>query len=146
MAWENLTQRRLRSSLTTLGVVIGVAAVISLAALGQGFRTGVKQRMQEGFELDVLIVIPGSFTSGLGTFTSEEVEAVRNVSGVILATPIITLPKAEVYTQNGTKLKALTVAAVNFTEMTQLLPDRFNNTLEGKIPTGEKNDTIILGL
>jgi len=145
MAWENLTQRKLRSSLTTLGVVIGVATIISLAALGQGFRTEVKHRMQEGFELDVLIIIPGSFTSGLGTFTSEEVEAVRNVSGVTLATPIITLPKAEVYTQNGTKLKALTVAAVNFTEMTQLLPDRFSTILEGEMPSGQENDTIVLG-
>jgi len=145
MAWESLTQRRLRSSLTVLGVVIGVATIISLASLGEGFRTGVRQRMQEGFELDVLIVIPGSFTSGLGQFTSEEVDAVKNISGVTLATPIITLPKAEVYAENGTKLKALTVAAVNFTEMTKLLPDRFNATLEGRIPIGEKNDTIILG-
>jgi len=145
MAWESLTQRRLRNSLTVLGVVIGVATIMSLAALGEGFRTGVRQRMQEGFELDVLIVIPGSFTSGLGQFTSEEVEAVKNVSGVTLATPIITLPKAEVYMQNGTKLKALTVAAVNFTEMTKLLPDRFNATLEGAIPTSGGNDTIVLG-
>lgn len=145
MAWESLTQRKLRSSLTTLGVVIGVAAIISLAALGEGFRVEVKERMQEGFELDVLIVIPGSFTSGLGQFTAEEVEAVRNISGVKLATPIITLPKAEVYTQNSTKLKALTVAAVNFTEMTALLPDKFNTLLEGSMPTGGENDTIVLG-
>ncbi|RLI20181.1 hypothetical protein DRO54_06875 [Candidatus Bathyarchaeota archaeon] len=147
MAWESLTQRRLRSSLTTLGVVVGVATIISLAALGEGFRVEIKQRMQEGFELDVLIIIPGSFATGIGKFTPEDVEAVRNVSGVELATPIITIPDAKVYTyeENATRLKAFTVSAVNFTEMLKLLPHRLNATLEGEIPSGKENDTIVLG-
>ena len=147
MAWESLTQRRLRSSLTTLGVVIGVATIISLAALGEGFRAEVKQRMQEGFELDVLIIIPGSFATGIGKFTPEDVEAVGNVSGVELAAPIITIPDAKVYTyeENATRLKAFTVSAVNFTEMLKLLPHRLNATLEGEIPSDKENDTIVLG-
>ncbi|MDH5482807.1 MAG: hypothetical protein OEY22_08015 [Candidatus Bathyarchaeota archaeon] len=34
IAWENMTQRKLRTSLTTLGVVIGITAIIGLASLG----------------------------------------------------------------------------------------------------------------
>lgn len=82
MAWEGMSQRKFRTSLTTLSVVVGITAIIGLASLGEGFRLEIKDRMQQGFELDVLIVIPGSFTAALrDPFTPEEVERVRNVTG-----------------------------------------------------------------
>ncbi len=36
IAWRALGRNRLRTALTTLGVVIGVAAVIAMVALGNG--------------------------------------------------------------------------------------------------------------
>jgi len=147
MAWENLTQRKLRTSLTTLGVVIGITAIIGIASLGEGFRFEIKDRMQQGFELDILIVIPGSFTAALRQpFTPEEVESMRNVSGVELVAPLITLPQARINTTDGKKVNALTVGAVNFSEITQMFnrSGRFIPT-EGKIPGNNENDTIVLG-
>jgi len=146
MAWENMTQRKLRTSLTTLGVVIGITAIISLASLGEGFRLGVKERMEQGFELNVLIVIPGSFTSGLGSFTPQDVANIReNVTGVEIVTPIITLPQAKLNnTQTNEGLNAITVGAVNFSEMSQIFPDRFI-PLTGELPSQEENDTVVLG-
>lgn len=144
MAWENMEKRKLRTSLTTLGVVIGITAIIGLASLGEGFRLGIKERMQQGFELDVLIVIPGSFTAGIGEFTPREVSDVRNVTGINLVTPLITIPKARVYNNESKRLNALTVAAVNFSEITQMLPERLI-PIEGEIPNQEENDTIVLG-
>jgi len=147
MAWENMTQRKLRTSLTTLGVVIGITAIIGLASLGEGFRLGVKERMEQGFELNVLIVIPGSFTSGLlGGFTPQDVANIReNVTGVEIVTPIITLPQAKLNnTQTNEGLNAITVGAVNFSEMSQIFPDRFI-PLTGELPSQEENDTVVLG-
>jgi len=145
IAWESLTQRKLRTSLTTLGVVIGITAIISLASLGEGFRLEIKERMQQGFELDVLIVIPGSFAAALREpFTSPEVNNIRNVTGVKLVAPLITLPQADLYNETNEKVNALTVAAVNFSEITQMLSERFV-PMEGKIPGPEENDTIVLG-
>lgn len=37
MVWSNLTRRKARSILTAVGVAIGVAAVVSLVAMGDGF-------------------------------------------------------------------------------------------------------------
>jgi ABC-type antimicrobial peptide transport system permease subunit len=65
MAWENLKRRKLRTSLTTLGVIIGITIIIGLASLGEGLRYSVNQGLQQGFELNVLIVIPGSFAAGI---------------------------------------------------------------------------------
>ena len=38
MSLNSLTHRRLRSWLTALGIVIGVAAVIALVSIGQGMQ------------------------------------------------------------------------------------------------------------
>jgi putative ABC transport system permease protein len=145
MAWESMTQRKLRTSLTTLGVVIGIAAIVGLASLGEGFRLEIRQRMQEGFELDVLIVIPGSFTAALRSpFTPQEVDIVGNVTGVKIVAPLITLPEARIYNETDAKVNAFTVGAVNFSEMSQMLPERFV-PLEGEIPFNSENDTLVLG-
>jgi putative ABC transport system permease protein len=127
-----------------LGVVIGITAIVGLASLGEGFRVEIRDRMQQGFELDILIVIPGSFTTGLGEFAPEEVARVRNVSGAESITALMTLPKVRLNNDDGEPLNALTVAGVNISEIAQMLPERLT-PMEGSIPSSEENDTLVLG-
>ncbi|MGB9740541.1 MAG: ABC transporter permease [Candidatus Bathyarchaeia archaeon] len=145
MAWDNLKQRKLRTSLTTLGVVIGITTIIAIASLGEGFRLEVKQRMEQGFELNVLIVFPGSFTAGLrGGFSQTDLENISRIDHVNATTPLITLPTAELYNETEVKLGAFTVGAVNFTEMKEILPLRFR-LLNGTFPQSGENQSIVLG-
>jgi len=152
MAWLNLKQRKLRTFLTTLGVAIGITTILAMAFLGEGFRGEIKQRMEQGFELDVLIVFPGSFTAGLREgFSQKDVNYIKNISGVDLATPLITIPlgnfsegEVKLCNKNGTKLGAFTVGAVNFTEIREMLPQRFN-LAAGKFPERNETKKIILG-
>jgi putative ABC transport system permease protein len=148
MAMENLKQRKLRTTLTTLGVVIGITAIVGLAALGEGFRFEVKRRMEAGFELDVLTVFPGSLTAGLGQpFTSSDVGRIREVSNVKLVTPMVSLPAAKVFKNNSgssERIGAFTVGAVNFTEMQEMIPKRFQ-LAAGDFPAENDNDTIVFG-
>jgi putative ABC transport system permease protein len=61
-----LTVNKLRSALTILGVVIGVAAVIALMALGEGTQVSVAQNI-ESLGTDLLFVNPGaSYEAGSG--------------------------------------------------------------------------------
>jgi len=63
VALRALGRNKLRSFLTTLGVVIGVSAVIAMVAIGDG----AKARVEETFAAmgsNMLIVLPGSSTSG----------------------------------------------------------------------------------
>jgi putative ABC transport system permease protein len=41
-AWQSIFANKMRSSLTMLGIVIGVSAVVLLVAIGQGFQTSMK--------------------------------------------------------------------------------------------------------
>ena len=125
-AWENMKQRKPRTSLTTLGVVIGITAMIGLASLGEGFRTVVKNQMEQGFELDVLAIIPGSLFAGLSRerFRDENVLDIKGIEGVRIATPVMQIGNVTLYNEDK-KARAFVAAAVNFTEFISVFPDRF---------------------
>ena len=60
---QALTRNRMRSALTVLGIVIGVAAVIATLAIGQGARAAVQAQIR-ALGANTLTVIPGTITAG----------------------------------------------------------------------------------
>ena len=63
VAARALLRNKLRSFLTTLGIIIGVAAVIAMVAIGQGARA----RVQDAFASmgsNLLILMPGTTNRG----------------------------------------------------------------------------------
>ena len=64
-AYEALNTRRLRSLLTVLGILIGIAAVILTVGLGQGASQKVTDQINK-LGSNLLIVSPGSVTSASG--------------------------------------------------------------------------------
>jgi putative ABC transport system permease protein len=61
---EAITSHRLRSSLTVLGILIGIAAVILTVGLGEGATSSVNSAI-DSLGTNLLIVTPGSSTTGL---------------------------------------------------------------------------------
>jgi putative ABC transport system permease protein len=61
--WQAIMANRLRSILTTLGIMIGVAAVIILVAFGQGASNAITSSIQ-GLGTNLLTVFPGSGGGG----------------------------------------------------------------------------------
>jgi putative ABC transport system permease protein len=62
MAVRALMASRMRSFLTVLGIIIGVAAVVALVALGQGATSSVESSV-EGLGTNLLVINPGGVTS-----------------------------------------------------------------------------------
>ena len=91
IALRSLSRNKLRSFLTMLGIVIGVAAVIAMLAVGQGARASVEKSIAS-LGSNVLIISPGAFNqsgirleAGSGTrFTEDDAEAIRRESDAIL--------------------------------------------------------------
>jgi putative ABC transport system permease protein len=84
VALDALRANRLRSGLTMLGVVIGVAAVVVLVAIGTGAKREVEQQV-EGLGSNLLIVVPGRLDFGAAPTASRmslaDVDAVSRVVG-----------------------------------------------------------------
>ncbi len=97
VALRAILRNKLRAFLTTLGIVIGVGAVIAMMAIG----AGAKQRVEEAFAAmgtNVLIILPGSTSSGgvrggfgsMPTLTWDDLAAVRSdVPTVKVAAPTL---------------------------------------------------------
>ena len=92
-----LRRNVLRSALTTLGIVIGVGAVIAMVEIGQGAKTSVAQTIQS-MGANNLLVMPGQATSGgvsfgggsATTLTPEDAEAVaREVPEAADVAPVV---------------------------------------------------------
>ena len=64
-AYDALRTRRLRSALTMLGILIGIAAVMLTVGLGQGAQKQVTDQINK-LGSNLLIVTPGSSTSASG--------------------------------------------------------------------------------
>ena len=73
VAFRALEVNRLRSALTMLGIVIGVAAVIATAAIGSGAKQRIQQQIAS-IGSNTIMVLPGSLTnSGLRMGTGNAV-------------------------------------------------------------------------
>ncbi|NBW50986.1 MAG: FtsX-like permease family protein, partial [Betaproteobacteria bacterium] len=57
-AWRSLAANTLRSFLTMLGIIIGVAAVITMIAVGRGATERVQEQMK-GLGSNIMLVLPG---------------------------------------------------------------------------------------
>ena len=62
-AWGGIITHKLRSSLTILGIVIGVAAVIALMSIGRGAEADIVSRI-EALGSDLMFVSPGASSFG----------------------------------------------------------------------------------
>ena len=94
-AMDALRLHKLRSALTMLGIVIGVAAVIAMMAVGGGAREQVVAQIRS-LGANLLVVVPGNITQGgvrLGsgaasTLTDDDSSAIaREVSAVQVTAP-----------------------------------------------------------
>jgi putative ABC transport system permease protein len=63
--WDAIRSHRLRSGLTMLGILIGIAAVVLTVGLGKGAQDTVSAQIN-ALGSNLLIVSPGSSTSTTG--------------------------------------------------------------------------------
>jgi putative ABC transport system permease protein len=52
--------RKLRAALTTLGVIIGIAAIVALLSITQGLQATITGQLNQGLSANTLVVSPGS--------------------------------------------------------------------------------------
>ncbi|MGL4092148.1 ABC transporter permease [Hyphomicrobiales bacterium] len=93
LAMRAISRNMLRSFLTVLGVVIGVAAVIAMVTIGNGTTEQVKSELSR-LGTNMLFVRPGQFGPGRASvdakrFTDSDVQAIRDqISGVRAVAPL----------------------------------------------------------
>ncbi len=83
---------KFKTLMSSLGIIIGVMAIVVMLSVGQGLYSGVSSQFAT-FDLDVVRVIPGTFNFGPGSqmnrpseepakFTDKDTKALENIVGV----------------------------------------------------------------
>lgn len=96
VALRALERNASRSLLTMLGIIIGVAAVITTVAIGSGARVLVQQQIAN-LGSNLIVVLPGAvITSGVrsgtgaaSSLTPDDGLAIAQLSGVAAVTPVV---------------------------------------------------------
>ncbi len=105
MALHALRSNVMRAALTTLGIVIGVAAVITMVEIGNGAKAAI-QRTMASMGANTLVILPGAMTiagvnTGAGammTLTPQDKDAIlKECPAVAWAAPIVRARAQVVY-------------------------------------------------
>jgi len=91
MAVNNIRHRKLRSWLTVIGIIIGVAAIISLVTVSRSLESTIESQFEQ-FGANRIIISPKGF-QGPGTvsegLTTKDVRTIERISGFKYVVPAI---------------------------------------------------------
>jgi len=141
--------RKLRAGLTTLGVVIGIAAIVALLSISQGLQNTITEQLQKGFATDTLIVSSGGgFGLGaMGTSNSgfkllvNDTQTINEIANVVTSVAII---QRVGYVKSGERDFIRYVVGVDFANYTSIYSSTFIAE-SGDIPLNPENEMIVVG-
>lgn len=87
ISWTNMTQRKIRSWLTMIGIFIGITAVVSLISLGQGLQNAINEQFKF-LGVDKITILPAGMQSmdtgstGISQLTQHDIDVIEKVRGV----------------------------------------------------------------
>lgn len=146
--------RKLRAGLTTLGVVIGIAAIVALLSITQGLQATITRQLQTGFATNTLIVsVGGGFGGAFGqspngatssgfTLVVNDTQIINNITDVERSTAIIQMTGK---IKSDTIVRNVTLVGVDFAEYQNIYSSTFVPESGGYIPSSPENDTIVIG-
>lgn len=160
-SFDAIRLRKLRAALTTLGVVIGIAAIVALLSITQGLEVSLTSQLNEGLSADTLVVTAGggltgfmsnsaSGPSGFSASSSDsgfalyinDTEIISSLSSDIDKTAAVISRSG--YVQTDDFNESVTIYAVDFGTYEEVYSSTFV-AQDGIIPTNPDNDEAIVG-
>jgi len=84
LVYRNIKERKTRSILTMLGIVVGIALAIAIMSIGYGMQESITEQLSE--MADIIMVTPGSVEFGsfgeFGSFNERDLKDVERIQGV----------------------------------------------------------------
>jgi len=144
--------RKLRAGLTTLGVVIGIAAIVALLSITQGLQDTITKQLQTGLATDTLIVTTGGgfgFGQGGGAGGADSgfkllvanTTTINNLDNV--ETSIAVIQRVGRIEFNA-GVRNATIVGVDFAEYASIYSSTFVAE-SGDIPLNPPDDAVVVG-
>lgn len=133
--------RKLRSALTMLGIIIGIAAIVALLSLTQGLSVTLTHSFEQGLSANTLVVT-GQNTPLYANYT-DQIMTIPSISQDIAATIPVIQQTGYLTNSTGSTVQ-VTITGINFTEAKEAFPATFASAT-GTIPLNPSNNVIVVG-
>src|SRR3989344_3339359 len=144
VAVSNLLNRQLRSWLTIIGIVVGIAAVVILMLLGNGFENAIKEQFSK-MGISNIRVMPGNLrgppTGSIG-FNNSIISQVEKVKAVEYVNPMLINYATVAY---GNKEESLMVVGYDTRLSEKGFLDVDLKLEEGKFFEDKEQNSVIIG-
>ncbi|MDR2700446.1 MAG: ABC transporter permease [Nitrososphaerota archaeon] len=149
--------RKLRAGLTTLGVIIGITAIVALLSITQGLQANITDQFNQGLSANSLIIVPGGGDSSQGDGLNVGLGSGADSSGFNLylnytaeienLSPDIDSALAIIqrsgYVETGSLSRRVTIYGVDFDTYSQVY-SAFS-VATGTIPINHQESTVVVG-
>jgi putative ABC transport system permease protein len=142
IALENLKNRKLRTGLTLLGIIIGIATIFGLISIGDGLQNGIEEQFEKIGTNRLYIAASGSSITGLQAgLTNEDVKTLEAMGEFTWVTPYL---QEQTIVEYNKETKFVTVWGVPTDNLEQRWADIGLEVGEGRLfNDGEKYATIL---
>lgn len=131
--YSALTANKVRSGLTILGIVIGIASVIAMVSIGAGAQSSIQASI-EGLGSNLLTILPGIVQPGRGivsagrgsaqTLENSDAEALSKISGVV-ATSAEHQRRFQIVSETGNNTNSLVIGGTSaYAEVRNVVVER----------------------
>ena len=108
LAAQSIQKNKMRATLTMLGIIIGVAAVIVMVAVGYGARTRIKNQINS-LGTNMIVITPGAQNSGgvsqgaqaFANLKIDDVDKIRRESQLVSAVSPVVVSRSQVLGPQG---------------------------------------------
>lgn len=137
--------RKLRAGLTTLGIVIGIAAIVALMSFTEGFQVALTSQFQQGFATDTVIVSTrsGGIFGGTPSDFSLYVNDTALIDGLDSVQASAAIVSKGCSIEKGDWKRTLSISGVNFTTYKSIY-STFSAEY-GEITDQPANDSVVIG-
>ena len=140
-AFKNLRREGLRTFLTLIGIVIGIAAIVSMVSIGAGLGVAVEQQL-DSLGAETILVIPAGIQNIRTTITTSDVRNLGVISGVESVAPIYS--QSAVMEFNGEKIN-VSISATS-AEDAEIFDDTgYFDVSEGRDFEKNESTAVLLG-
>ena len=144
-ATKNLRREGIRTFLTLIGIVIGIAAIVSLLSIGAGLNQSITQEL-EGLGSDTLFMTPsGSINPSGGTTSTKITETdIRFIESLSTVKSVLKEYQAAVTVEFANERKSVSFVGVNDAALNEYVDLGYIEILDGRwLEKGESSSIVI---
>lgn len=144
MILRSIRYRKVRSWLTVIGIVIGIAAIVSLITIGNGLENAIAEQFNKMGTETIRVVPKGLMGPPSGTkgLTMDDADIIENIKGVEYVNPVL-MQSTTIEYQGEKTFNQIT--GIQTDNIETVIKDQNMEIGRGRIFTNSEKDSVILG-